>query len=324
VSQGADSGQLIKARAKIFLLLAVVVAAAVTLHRFNPQHWPPLAVDILHSLHGSGFAVLAIAVYWYLQRRFPSHVNYLLAAFVTMAIGVVSEIGQIPGPRDAQFSDLLVDGLGIFGALGVLAAFDSDIRRQISKPTRVLLPALASICLAIACVPSFWLSYALLQQHRTFPQLLTFEHAWERATFGQTANSRPALVAAPTPWPVPGKTVAHAVEHGRWGIFISLHPKQDWRGYSRLSFVAASVSSRFSLDIGIKDMAKDGEYHGVRYYKTIWVDTDPQRYDVTFDEILSKPEDRVFDLSLVEAVVLSTSKPGSGAEILVDDFRLEP
>jgi VanZ family protein len=305
------------------LLLAVVVAAAIAIHRFNPSHWPPVAVDILHSLHGTGFAVLAVAVYWYLQRRFPTHVNYLLAAVVTLAIGIISEIAQIPGPRDAQLSDLLVDSLGIFGALGVLAAFDGDIRRQLGRVTRVLLPAVAGASLIVACVPSVWLTYALIQQHRTFPQLLTFEHAWEKATFRQTVGSRPSLVTAPKYWIVPGETVAHAKENGRWGIFISLHPKQDWRGYSKLSFVAASVNSGFSMDIGVRDYKKEGESHGVRYYKTVWVDAQPKRFNVTFDEIRSNPEDRVFDFSLVEAVVLSTSKPGSGAEVFVDDFRLE-
>ena len=322
--QVACSGPLIKTKLTAILVLAAITVAAIAIHRFQPTHWPPLAVDILHSLHGTGFAVLAIAIYWYLQRRFPSHLNYLLAAAVTLAIGVISEIAQIPGPRDAQFSDLVLDGLGIFGALGVAAAFDGHVRQQLGAATRVVLPVAASASLAIACIPSIWLTYALVQQHRAFPQLLTFEHNWEQTTFGQTAEERPSLATAPDGWPAPGDTVARAVENGRWGIFISVHPKPDWRTYSELSFLAASVGGEFSMDIGVRDMAKDGEHHGVRYYKTVRVDTQPRRYVIRFDEILASPEDRLFDFSLVETVVLSSSRPGDGDVLLVDDFRLKP
>ena len=281
-------------------------------------------MDILHSLHGTGFAILALIIYWYLERRFPKSNNYLLAAGVTMAIGVISEAAQIPGPRDAQFSDLLVDGLGVFGALGVKASLDTVIRRQLTRPVRMLLPGLAGIALAIACIPSFWFSYALVEQYRAFPNLLTFEHTWERAAFGQTVTRRPQLVDAPADWPVHGNTVARAREDGRWGIFISLQPKPDWRGYSSLSFVAASPGGPVAMDIGVKDMTLDGEYHGVRYYKSVIVKKTPTRFSVAFEDIQAHESDRPFDFAKVEGVVLSASKPGSGAEILVDDFRLEP
>lgn len=322
-SQDALARLVISTRAKSLLLFAAVVAAAITLHRFSPVSWPPLAVDILHSLHGTGFAVLALAIFSYLQYTFPNSINYLLAAVITMGIGVVSEAAQIPGPRDAQISDLVADGLGIFGGLGVRAAFDADVRVQLRGTLRMLLPALSGVALAIACMPSIWLSYAIVQQHRALPEILTFEHAWERATYGQTVDARPVVVQAPAGWPVKGKKIGRATEDGRWGIFISVHPRQDWRGYSSLSFIAASAGEAFSLDIGVRDMRKADEDHGIRHYKSVVVNPQPKRYTVTFEEIAATATDRPFDLSLVEAIVLSAVKPGSGGEILVDDFRLE-
>jgi hypothetical protein len=299
-----------------------VLFGSIALHRFEPEFWPPLAVSIMHSLHGPGFAVVALLVFWALRLRYPSRLNYLPAFAVTMGIGVISEIAQIPGPREAQLSDLVVDALGILGALGVLAAFDRSVRTQLARPVRLALPALAGLALGIACVPTLWFSYALVQQQLAFPQLLTFEERWERAAFDQTDKTRPSLVAAPANWPVAGNTVARAQENGRWGIFIGLRPQPDWRGYSSLSFVVASVSGRFAIDIGVRDMAKADERHGVRYYKTVWADEKPQQVTVTFDEIAAHPGERAFDFSLVQAVVLSASEPGQGSEILVDDFRL--
>ncbi|MCH8250686.1 MAG: hypothetical protein IH913_13910 [Proteobacteria bacterium] len=282
-----------------------------------PTDWSPLAIDILHSLHGPGFAAMALAIFWYLQSRCLSNINYGLAAAITMGIGLISELAQIPGPRDAQIKDLIVDALGILGALGVSAAFDKKFRSAIRAPARLLLPVAAGAALTIACLPTLWLTYASIQQRSAFPSLLTFEHAWEAATFGQTANQRPDVVDAPFHWPASGKKVSRSSEDGRWGIFLSLHPAQDWRGYSQLSFVAASNGERFAMDIGIR------EKHN-RYYSSIWVEPGPQRFTITFDDIRAAAKDGPFDFSRVESVVFSAAKPGGAQELLLDDIRLEP
>jgi len=231
----------------VLLLLAAVIAIDIASHLLTPTDWPPLAIDILHSLHGPGFALIALAVFWYLQSRCVSTINYLLAAGIAMSIGLVSEIAQIPGPRDAQFKDLLVDGIGILGALGIAASLDRRVRSAISRPARLLLPAVAGVALAMACVPALWYSYALLSQQRAFPVLLSFEQAWEMATISKTDGLKPSRIATPDDWPVDGATIAHGTEAGRWGIFLSLHPLPDWQGYSKLSFVAASVDAEFPI-----------------------------------------------------------------------------
>jgi VanZ family protein len=303
--------------------LAVTLAGSVFVHRYNPEHWPQLAIDLMHTLHGSGFALLALAIFVVLRFRQRSPGNYRLAAAIAMGIGVLSEISQIPGPRNAEFGDLLVDALGILGTLGIVAAFDRSVRIQLTRPMRMLLPLAASIALGIACLPSLWYSFALVEQYRTFPELLTFEHRWENAIFGQTRSHLPALVARPTDWPADGDTVALATENGRWGIFLSVHPQPDWRDYSALSFVAASYKGEVGMDISLRDMPQDGERAGVRYNKFVRLDEKPQRVVVSFDEIRANPKGRPFDLSLVDAIILSASKPGQESKVLLDDFRLE-
>jgi len=212
------TGLTIRSRIAIVLLLFAITAAAIGIHRFDPEFWPPLAVTFLHSLHGTGFALLALVVYSAMQWFFPGSRNYLPAAIITMGIGVISEAAQIPGPRDAQFSDLLIDGLGIFGALGLIAAFDRSVRREISRAMGLALPTLAAAAFTIACGPSVWYSYALFEQRRAFPRIATFEHLWERAAVGQTIDARPVRILTPEVWPVKGKYVAKATENGRWGI----------------------------------------------------------------------------------------------------------
>jgi hypothetical protein len=289
-----------------------------------PTDFPSLGIDILHSLHGPGFALLALAILWYLQHQCRSVVNYILAATIAMGIGLVSEIAQIPGARDAQVQDLVVDALGIFGAIGVSASLDRKVRAAIRTWARLALPTSAGVALAIACVPTIWLSHALIQQNRAFPQLLTFEHAWEGATYSQPEKRRPSTEPAPVNWPTGGQTIARARESGRWGIFISLKPLPDWRGYERLSFVAASAGEPTKIDIGVKDVRRrEAGKEQSRFYKALQVDSTPKRYTVAFAEIEERASDRPFDFSRVESIVLSAANPGTNVEVLIDDFRLD-
>lgn len=268
--------------------------------------------------------MLALIIYWFLKIRFPKRVNYLFAAVITMAIGLVSEVSQIPGPRDAQFSDLIIDGIGVFGALGLLAAFDPTVRPHLGKVARLLLPASAGTALAVAVIPSLWLSYALIQQYRAFPTLLTFEHAWERAIYSHSQHPRPVLMTAPIGWPVAEGTISRFSEAGRGGVFLSLKPMADWSEYRRFSFVAASPGTPFELKVRIKDIwQKKTEKQPARFYKTFEVGSEPKRFMISFAEIEAQASDGPFDFSRVQYIMLSTTKPGSGVEILLDDFRLE-
>jgi len=253
-----------------------------------------------------------------------SVVNYPLAAAITMAIGLISEIAQIPGPRDAQLSDLMVDALGIVGALGVTAAFDRRVRSLITMPVRLLLPTVSGTALAIAIVPTLWLGYAFVEQQRAFPALLTFDHAWETATFGQTAQRQPEVIDAPPGWPIKGDKISRSSENGRWGIFLSLHPARDWHGYAGLSFVAASGGEGFAMDIGVTDMPKGEQHHSEHYYKSVTVGPEPKRYTLTFKEVRTAAKDRPFDFSRVKSVVFSAAKPGGRQELLLDDIHLNP
>ena len=282
-----------------------------------------MGIDILHSLHGPGFAILSLLILWYFQHQCRSVINYVLAAAITMGIGLASEIAQIPGPRDAQLKDLVVDALGIFGAIGISASLDSSVRSIIPKWTRLMLPAAAAAALAIACVPTLWLGYALIQQKNAFPSLLTFERRWETAAFGQVPGHRPELVTAPADWPGDGTVVAHAVERGRWGIFLSIHPLPDWRGYETLSFLIASAGEEFSLDMCIRNKYLKGEEARNQYCKSIKVGPEAREISIPYSEILAGSKSGTFDFSRVDAVVFSVAKPGAGNELLIDDIRLE-
>ena len=311
-----------KSRTGAIGLLSLVVAAAVAAHLFNPTDWPPLAIKLLHSLHGPGFSGVAVTVLWYLHSRHACVANYLIAAAITMGIGLISEIAQIPGPRNAQIKDLVIDGIGIVGALGVVASFDKRVRSAIGKPAHILLPVVASVALAFTCVPTAWYSYVLYSQQQAFPVLLSSEHSWELLTISKTGERKPRPVDAPPGWPTAGTAILHGTETGRRGIFLSLHPLPNWQGYSSLSFVVASAGDEFLVSFCIRDMRPHSKARRNRFCKRLPVNATPQRWVIEFEEIQAKMKNRPFDFSRVAAVVFSAARPGRNKELFIDDIRL--
>ena len=98
----------------------------------------------------------------------------------------------------------------------------------------------------------------------------------------------------------------------------------DWSEYRRFSFVAASPGNPFELKVRIKDIwQKKTEKQPARFYKTFGVGSEPERFMISFVEIEAPASHGPFDYSRVQYILLSTTKPGSGVDILLDDFRLE-
>jgi len=319
----ARANPILRSRTKALPLLALISTLVIAAHLITPTTWPSLGMEILHTLHGPGFALVALLILGYLSYQCRSTINYALAAALAIGIGVVSEIAQIPGDRGAQVQDLVVDALGIFGALGICASLDKSVRSMIPGWARLLLPASAGAALAIVFVPTLWLGYALIQQINAFPSLLTFEHRWETAVLRPIEGHRPTLVAAPVGWPGDGSMVARAVENGRWGIFLSLQPLPDWRGYENLRFLAATTGEESSMHVCIRDWGPTKTQSRNQFCRRMALGPLAHEYSISFSEIQAGAKFPAFDFSRVDAVVFSAAKPGNKDEILIDDIRLD-
>jgi hypothetical protein len=153
--------------------------------------------------------------------------------------------------------------------------------------------------------------------------LLTFENRWESAAFGQTPWRKPTLVAAPSSWPGDGSVVARAVESGRLGVFLSLHPQPDWSGYGALSFLAASAGEEFSMSACISDKRPSRTSRGNFYCKRMQVGPAPQQYSIAFSEVNRGTKTQNFDFSRVQEVVFSATEPDTDVVLLIDEIRLE-
>ena len=306
------------------LVLLTVAILSIAAHRIFPERPSALLDALVHSLHGPGFAAVTIFIYLVVDKKSGVIRPYLLTGCMAMLIGIASEIAQIPGSRDAQFSDLVVDGVGIMAALASIAYFDKYIIAVTQRGFRPFIGVVAATALGATFLPTLWFGYAFIMQGRAMPSLLSFEYQWESATYHQSENYRPTLIPKPEGWPGATSTVAYARENGRWGTLIRLKPFPDWRGYSLLTFVAQSMSDdEFELDIDLLNMRAPGEKESNRFKTNVSVSTTPKRYVLLLDELRSKQENSSLDKQFVQSLTFSASHPGQGIEMLIDDIRLE-
>ena len=241
------------------ILGLLVLAGIFFLHWYEPSRWPPLAINLLHSLHGPGFAVLSVAVFWLLRGRFDGLTLYIVAGVVTFALGMATEASQIPTARDPQIRDLVINALGVVSGLGVLFLYlTGKLKTSLLGAYRALIVAVCVGAMSVAILPTLWLTYALAAQYLAVPSLLTFEHRWEKPTYTQPGSQPPDMLPPPAGWPAGGTTIGHVFEYGQWGILLNLRPYPDWRGYSRVSFVVASATGKAGdVGIAIRDLPPD-------------------------------------------------------------------
>jgi len=219
---------------------------------------------------------------------------------------------------------LIVDGIGVVGGLGVVALLDREITAILSRRRRMVLGLISIVALVAVASPTLWYSYAMVEQSRAAPKLVSFEHLWESAISGQAFRRRPQRRPRPPGWPGSGDNIAFAKEAGRWGILLRLHPYPDWRDYSTLSFVAASGSdTSHSIVLSIRDIRPDRKSDSNRYTERFVIGPDPIRYEISLQKVSRAGRERPFDIGHIESVILSAPEPGGQVAILMDDFQLE-
>ncbi len=311
-------GRLIKATAGIGLALAVIWA-----HHFLPSQTSALAAESIRSLHAPGFGLVSILVLKLGRFRGRPVARYLKAAATTMLLAVIAEATQIPGGREAQLSDLVIDALGIIGFLGCAAALDRDIRGVIGIP--------GSVALALVCIPAFGaaitptvrLTQALVMRQQVLPTLLSFDGPWERA-YARGEEIDFEVIPAPAGWPSGSGNIARAESSGRFAMMLRLAPYPDWRNHEAVSFVAATTDGESRrIELGLWGLEPADGSLASRYYTGVRIGPAPARYCIKFTDLPDATSDRPFDLRVVSELLLAAAKHEAGITVLLDDFRLE-
>ena len=293
-----------------FLVLVVVIA----FHQFDPDHWTSLARRILHSLHGPGFAVLAAVTFWMLRGRYDGWIRVAVAWGLCTVISLAAELSQVPGPRNAEFSDLVVDNIGILAGLTVSAAIQPPTGLLGNAVRRWHIAALAFVLTIAVMAPTAWLIAAFVHRGQQLPLLLSFESLLDREYYIGMHSTPPARADSPENWPASGNTIGLGTADGKWGTLIAIDPHPDWRAFDAVSFFAANARDE-PASVGVT-------IHGLdNYYQVFEVGSTPTRLVVRFDDIRTAAPR--FDFASVRTVVVSAANPDEDLSLYLDDFRLE-
>lgn len=312
------SRRLLRMAAWSILVFTVLIA-----HLFMPDQISALAAETIRSLHGPGFGIVAVLALVIGGFHGSIHARYTKAASAAIALAIISEIAQIPGAREAQVSDLLVDALGIAAFLGCIALFDHRVKEHLGRRRKVFLMLIVIPAVAMTLLPTFWLTFALAMRGAAIPQILSFDKVWED-TYSSAETGRLALIDAPSGWPVESGKIALLTSAGQFGLMLHVYPYPDWSQYAGVSFVAATtdgISRRIA--IGLWDLAPKEAASASRYYTTKMIHPQPARYCLSFRDVTAESGEREFDLTHVSELLLGATRHVQGEELLVDDIRLE-
>lgn len=289
------------------------------LHTLAMDHPSGLLESLGHSLHGPGFAGLTLVFFLLIGPTRKPRSRYYIAAGIGTAGALIAEAAQIPGARDAQFVDLLVDLAGIAGMLLLLAALAKQA--DTGWPKTLALPLGVGLLLLVS-IQSIGISHALVRQHLLHPQIITFDSGWERRLIAEDDRQTAKFVDAPANWTEANRNIYRADEQTRWGIFLKLDPFPNWSDYTALSFVAASADGA-PLEIAINIWDLTGAEDLGRENATVLVTSEPRRYRVSFETLNIVNGYRALDRRRIESLVFSAATPGRNRTLLIDDIRLE-
>lgn len=246
----------------IALALIVILLAAVV---FAPVPGETRWVRTLHnSAHAPIFGCVSLLVLL-VSRSHPRLQKlgllgqYVLALAAALALGVLTELLQIPAGRDASFEDALHDTIGALAFLGIFAAMDSRLRSvPQSAPIRFAAAVVGLISLGIAAAPVTRAAIKYQQRDARFPVLADFTQRYDRYfILQQSAEFSPARM--PDAW---ARTEAESAMRVRWldgpypGMnFIELVP--DWSAYTTL---AADLTNATPMNMQLVLRVHDAEH----------------------------------------------------------------
>jgi hypothetical protein len=281
-----------------------------------------------HPLAFGLVALIALS----LRRPRPGVQSSRLSAYwwafgVAVALGLLTELAQLVGPRDASIEDFVNDGLGAALALAVRARYDRSLRAELaSRAAGVALGAIALLSAALIAAPVVWAGAAYLRRQTIMPALAQFDSSLDLyLTVGRAATLR--LVPMPSPWSQMDDHFALRVEpiSADWpGVTIDeLRP--DWRRYSTLAIdVLNPNAAPLRLQVRVDDQRPNPRY-GERYDQEFELPAQTrQLLRIPLREIEAAPRKDHIDLARMRAVVLFMDEASKPRPFYLGAIWLEP
>lgn len=243
--------------------------------------------------------------------------QYALALAAALALGVLTELLQIPAGRDATFEDALHDTIGALAFLGIFAAIDTRISSvPQNRPIRFAAAIVGLVSLGVAAAPVTRAAIKYQQRDERFPVLADFSQRYDRYfILQQWAEFSP--VQMPAPWARAKDESAMRVRllDGPYPGMHFIEPLPDWSGYSTL---AVDLTNPTPLNLQLILRVHDAEHnneHEDRFGKLFELPAGTREVlRIPLRDIAAGPKARQLDLHRVAGVIIfrPSGSPAAG------------
>jgi VanZ family protein len=316
----------------LFLLFAAGIALIAFMHNYqlpvNTRLWKALG-DAGHvPIFGCLALVLLKISNRVLGKKFTNPLFHYLAAFsFAVLTGMTSEIIQIYEPRDADINDWARDIAGASSFLSIFFLIDRDtidLRHKVSNRVRHLIWSASVIIMIMALYQLGFVAVAYLQRDNAFPNICTFDAAWERA-FWIRHDTRINVVSWPQGRPDQqnnqvGEVIFDTVTYP--GFHIQ-EPYPNWQQYKFLKFdIYSDLDSTIGLYFRLHDIHHNKDYHD-RYNNHFMVEPGLNKITISISDIQNSPTERKMDLTSIRTFGVFAYRPAEPFRLYLDNIRLE-
>ena len=234
--------------------------------------------------------------------RLPASSHYLIALAVTIALGLATELIQIPLNRDASFGDVARDVIGAWIGAGIFALFDG----RLSRRATIALAVTATIPGIIVAMPVVENSAAYLRRSFAFPDIANFS-----ADFDDYFVRRQAVDLShdilPATWSRSDREHALHIGFGdnRWPGLEFREPPPNWSDYRILALDITNPDKReLELQLRVHDEKHDQSYSD-RFNLTLTIPGGERIVNrIPLELVEDGPRSRKLDLEEVSALIL--------------------
>jgi hypothetical protein len=288
--------------------------------------------ELQNAGHFPVFGMLAILIIWLSKKYLAIKnqyliINYILAIGIASILGLLLEIYQYFGPRDADWGDLVRDIAGAAAFCFVYLAYDRSLISRSVGMSKLIKPLLISLAFAMligASMPLIDLGKSYLQRNKSFPVICDFDESWQ-TEFVIAQGAGLEYVSVPDDWPGEheGRVGKLTFFQSRYPGIVFREPVRDWTRYNTLCFdIYSELSEPFNLLVRVDDKHHNKSYSD-RYNGQLEIGPGLNKIRIPFDQIRRGPRSREMDMANVSLIVLFVANPERSFSIYLDNIKLE-
>ena len=310
-------------RAAMILLGALVGAALMMLlGGVSPNQGSSLQKRLFDAGHFAVFGAFSLAALAVVRGIAPrlGLLRYVWAAAASIAFGLITELVQFFGPRDASFLDVLRNMAGIVSVLGMVLVLDPEAR--LSARVSAVLIAVGVFSFLVCIAPVLELQFAYWQRDRIQPRLSDFRSYWLKPLWYGTHAE--VSSAGELEYPDSDDLVKVTFQPGtKYPRFVIRDLFPDWSGSDHFAFeVFLPQAEPPQLHLRLDDQSHNQHYED-RYNVSLNLHMGNNRIRIPITDLQHAPKDREMDLRHMASLAIFAVDPADTFSVFLGGFRLE-